>query len=330
MTKKSRAAEGRSAQWLDANQLKADVPIWRVLEHHDLLEGMTEQGPTLRGPSPFHERGVLSVNAEKNVWNDSHGRPEIDGRPVPGNVIGLVMALEKVGFRRALEILAERYAVEHDDAIGKARTDMAAVLRSEGATRPEEGNVPFGRELQGLRYDVPLLAELGIDAATAKAWGIGLAPRGLMKGRIAVPIRNRTGQLVAYAGRSLKENDAAGEWRFPSGFRRSLELFGIDRLALDAATRQAAKEGGLTLALDPLEVVKLCREGILAAVSPMGPDLSEEQMELLLDPDLNPTARVTLAAGEGQRGEAAAHAWAKALLRRAWLRYGPPSGNEAS
>lgn len=98
-------------QWLDAESLKA-ISVRTVLEEYGLLENLTERGPTLNGPSPFSEGGILSINMEKNVWNDSWGRPEIEGRPVPGNVIGLVQAIEKVSFRRALEILSQRFAQE--------------------------------------------------------------------------------------------------------------------------------------------------------------------------------------------------------------------------
>lgn len=315
---RSRDSQNRD-QWLDAEQLKA-VPVRRVLEAHGLLESMTERGPTVSGPSPFSEGGTLSVNFEKNVWNDSQGRPQIEGRAVPGNVIGLVQALEKVGFRRALEILAERYVEEQSDEIRKARAEMAATLRREGMEAKAEGNTPFGTELKGLKPDVPFLSEAGIPAALAKAWGVGWCSRGLLRGRIAFPIRRADGTVMAYAGLSPKPGEAEERWRFPSGFQRSLELFGIERVHQDQAVLQQALEQGLTLAEDPLEVLRLVQSGMLAVVSPMGPELGEPQIAMLLDPKINPTGRLTLAGSEASR-----RAWAKVLIRRAWVRYVEPS-----
>src|SRR5690606_8149962 len=123
-------ARDRQDQWLDAETLKA-VSVRDVLESYKLLDGLTERGSTLNGPSPFSDGGILSVNLEKNVWNDSWGRPQIDGRVVPGNVIGLVQAIEKVPFRRALEILHERFADPHKGAADETRARTGAALRSE-------------------------------------------------------------------------------------------------------------------------------------------------------------------------------------------------------
>jgi DNA primase len=311
-------------QWLDAESLKS-VSVRAVLEEYGLLKNMTERGPTMNGPSPLSEGGVLSINLEKNVWNDSWGRPEIDGRPVPGNVIGLVQAIERVSFRRALEILSQRFAQEPRDQGNQTREQTAAVLRQESVEAKREGNTPFGKELKGLKADVPFLQEAGISPELAKAWGVGWCSRGLLRGRIAFPIRRADGMVMAYVGLSPKAEDPEGLWRFPSGFQRSLELFGIDRIHADEVVRQQALEHGLTLADDPLEVLRLQQDGVLTAVSPMGSKLSAEQIAMLLDPKINPTGRLTLA------GKLYRYAWATDLIRRAWVRYaGPSDDNKTS
>ncbi len=306
---------GSQGKWLSAEQLKS-IPLRRVLENYDLLQGLTEKGPTASGPSPFGE-GTLSVNLEKNVWNDSHGRPEFEGRVVPGNVIGLVMAVEQVGFRRALEILDERHKAERSEEVKQVRREMAAALRKEGVQAKDEGNEPFGKELQGLKPDVPFLQEAGISPELAKAWGVGWCSRGLLRGRIAFPIRRPDGTVAGYVGLSPRPDEPEGRWRFPSGFQRSLELFGIDRVHRNQDAHQEALERGLTLAEDPLEVLRLVQAGTLAVVSPMGAELGAPQIVLLLDPTINPTMRLTLAGSEACRV-----AWMKVLVGRAWVRYG--------
>lgn len=313
--------------WLDAEQLKS-VSIRQVLESYCLLDRLTERGPTLVGPSPFSDGGQLSVNLEKNVWNDSYGRPEVDGRIVPGNVIGLVQALEGVPFRQALEILNDRFMraaaepVDPVEAGAQTRARTSAALRRESVDAKARGNTPFGKELQGLKADVPFLRSLGISPELAKAWGVGWCSRGLLRGRIAFPVRSADGTVMAYVGLATKV-DEIELWKFPSGFQRSLELFGIDRVHRDETLRQQAIEHGLVLAETPLEVLRLQSEGQPRAVlSPMGPELSEAQLAMLLDPTINPTARLTLT-GEGSR-----RAWASVLIRRAWVRFADLSGSD--
>ena len=323
MTNKRSSGEKSRDQWLDAEVLKA-VPIRDVLERYGLLEGLVQRGPTASGPSPFSAGGVLSINETKNVWNDSWGRPEIEGRTAPGNVIGLVQAIEGVTFRRALEILHERFSQTPNAEVTTTRAKAATALRREGVEAKREGNVPFGKELKGLKADVPFLREAGLSPELAKAWGVGWCSRGLLRGRIAFPIRAADGTVMAYTGLSPKADDEEGRWKFPSGFQRSLELFAIDRLHTDEAARQQALEQGLTLAEDPLEALRLQASGVLTAVSPMGPELSEAQLAMLLDPTINPTRRLTLASDAFRRS------WAKALIWQAWVRYAKPSDDESS
>lgn len=322
MTTPRTSGPGPQGDWLDANALKA-ISVRDVLQRHGLLERLVERGPTASGPSPFTEGGTLSINTAKNVWNDSRGRPEIDGRTVPGNVIGLVQAIERVPFRRALEILHERFAVQLNLETASTRARAASTLRQESVEAKREGNTPFGKELKGLKPDIPFLRENGISPDLAKSWGVGWCSRGLLRGRVAFPIRSVDGTVMAYVGLSPKAEEEEGRWKFPSGFQRSLELFAIDRIHDDELVRQQAHERGLVLAEDPFEVLRLARSEVLAVVSPMGPELSDVQLERLLDPSINPTRRITLLAGEAYR-----RTWAKALIRRAWVRYAEPAGDQ--
>lgn len=313
------APEARGDHWLDADTLKS-VSVRRVLDEYGLLEGVSERGSTLSGPSPFKGSGTLSINLAKNVWNDSAGRPEIEGRTVPGNVIGLVQAIERVPFRRALEILSERFGGQRADDGARTRAKAEATLRAEGVTAKAEGNTPFGKELKGLKADVPFLQNAGIGPELAKARGVGWCSRGLLRGRIAFPIRSASGTVIAYAGMSPK-TDEPELWKFPTGFHRSLELFGIEKVHQDETVRDRAHELGIVLVEDPFQALRLeaSQAGAQAIVSPMGPELGEAQLAMLLDPAINPTGRLTLMAGEVPR-----RLWAKVLIRRAWIRYADP------
>ena len=49
-----------------------------------------------------------------------------------------------------------------------------------------------------------------------------------MHDRIVIPIHNREGELVAYAGRSIDGSEP--RYKFPAGFHKSLELFNLHRV----------------------------------------------------------------------------------------------------
>jgi hypothetical protein len=51
-----------------------------------------------------------------------------------------------------------------------------------------------------LEHDHVTVEALGLAPETAEALGIGYAPRGRMKGYVAIPIRLPTGELTGYIG----------------------------------------------------------------------------------------------------------------------------------
>jgi hypothetical protein len=77
---------------------------------------------------------------------------------------------------------------------------------------------PKAQELKALDY---LIAQcervqaLGLPAHVATAIGAGYAPRGILAGRIALPLRLPSGKLVAYVGIGL---DLEPEVKFPKQF----------------------------------------------------------------------------------------------------------------
>jgi hypothetical protein len=56
-----------------------------------------------------------------------------------------------------------------------------------------------------LEYDHPYLRERGFTDETIKTFGLGYCHRGLMKGRIAIPLHDAKGALIGYAGRIVDE-----------------------------------------------------------------------------------------------------------------------------
>lgn len=71
------------------------------------------------------------------------------------------------------------------------------------------------KELEYLKAQCERVQTLGLPAHVARAIGAGYAPRGIMAGRIAIPLRTPSGKLVAYVGIGL---DLEPEIKFPKQF----------------------------------------------------------------------------------------------------------------
>jgi DNA primase catalytic core len=138
----------------------------------------------------------------------------------------------------------------------------------------EAGNKALRFEMTGIDYSHPYLAARGISRDTAEAFGVGYFPgRGLMTGRIVVPIRNEAGELVAYAGRSLEGEEP--RYLFPCGFRKSQVLFNLHRLATrDCSNPVIVVEGFF-------DCLKVHQAGFPHVVALMGVALSGVQQKLL-------------------------------------------------
>ena len=328
MTHKNKeSSEG--SPWIDVSEIKRLVSIEAVLGHYGVLGKLKKRGAQLTGHSPFREddsRPSFSVNVERGVWNDLGGRPAgPDGREVPGNVVGLVMAFERCSFRDALLCLNEKFigTVSSEEAVAReTRGKAQEAMRQEEAEIKE--NVPFGQELKGLRTaGVRYFEDKGITEETVKAFGAGYCSRGLMKSRVVFPVRNVKEDVVAYAGRAVRDDQekSQGKYRFPTGFKKHLELYNIDRVANDAETRKAVRDFGVVLVEGFTDVMRLCQHGFLNVVALMGTDFHEAQKKMLTDPQLNPTRRVTLFLDNDEAGKKGRREIAQALIYDAFVRY---------
>jgi DNA primase len=77
------------------------------------------------------------------------------------------------------------------------------------------------------------LAERGLSADVVSEFGLGYCSRGVMAGRICIPIHNERSELVAYAGRWPGEAVPDGQERYklPAKFQKSGVLFNLHRVS---------------------------------------------------------------------------------------------------
>ncbi len=327
MPKKSRK---RGAGWVDFAAVKRQVTLEQVLEHYGLLAGLEEKDDGYCGPCPFHEGESprpFHVSTSKNAWY-CHSCEE------GGNVLDFAARMEDVSIRKAAQILAEAFGLEgaqkprrrrrkrrdaesSAEEAAPAETDALSGPLSasddppKGLGTPSEGdseaaaeeNKPLGFSLQ-LDPGHELLQPLGFDRATVERFEAGYCRRGMMTGRLAVPIHSPTGELLAYAGWGL---DGETGWRFPPKFHRQLELYNLHRAG------EAASEEGLVVVADILDVWRLA--GAENVVALMGETMSDRQ-EALITSFAGELQRITLVLpASGQRDKLAARLASQVFVR---------------
>jgi DNA primase len=160
-------------------------------------------------------------------------------------------------------------------------------------------NLPLKFDLKNLDHSHPYLKERGFTQATLEYFGVGHhSGKGIMAGRIAIPIANAEGQIVAYVGRwpGSEPPEAEGKYRLPLGFHKSLEIFNLHR------AKACAREHGLVIVEGYFDVMRLFQYGVCHAVAVMGSTISEAQEQLILDA-VGPQGRVTLCFDGDQSGQ---------------------------
>lgn len=121
----------------------------------------------------------------------------------------------------------------------------------------------------------PYLLGRGLSPEIVEPFGLGFCDRGLMRGRIAIPIHDEEGCLIAYAGRWATEEVPAGQLRYllPRGFQKQLVLFNLHRLR---------GERSLVMVESYWSVFRLGSLGA-PAVALMGRELSVAHIDLLIN-----------------------------------------------
>jgi len=147
-------------------------------------------------------------------------------------------------------------------------------------TTPETAKVnpPLKFALKSLDPAHPYLIERGFTMETIAHFGVGLCTgKGIMAGRIAIPIHNEQGELVAYAGRwPGNPPDGEGKYKLPTGFHKSLVVYNLHR------AKDQAKDQGLIVVEGFFDCMRLHQAGISNVVALMGSSLSDQQEALIV------------------------------------------------
>lgn len=274
------------SSFIDFRSVKAAITMEQVLQHYGLLDRFKKGTDSLSGPCPIHKGEnptQFRISLSKNIWNCfsecKHG----------GNVLDFIAEMEDVTIHAAALKAIEWFQLDPasmssnadgGDQPGESATSTASpakpVVTQPAPPENNTPNPPLKFRLDKLQRDHPYLAERGLTLETIVDFGVGFCTKGMMEGRIAIPIHNPEGQVVAYAGRCLGEpkGDTA-KYKLPPGFRKSLELFNLDRALKEPV------EAPLVVVEGFFGCMKLHQCGCRKVVALMGSTLSVAQEELL-------------------------------------------------
>jgi DNA primase len=140
-------------------------------------------------------------------------------------------------------------------------------------------NPPLKFALKSLDPEHVYLTERGFAPETIAVFGVGMyTGKGIMAGRIAIPIHNELGELVAYAGRWPGiPPEGEGKYKLPTGFHKSLVVYNLHR------AQEHAKDAGLIVVEGFFDAMRVWQAGFPNVVALMGSALSEAQEELLVN-----------------------------------------------
>ena len=276
-------------KFVDFKAIKAAITMEQLLGHYNILDQFKRTGDSLNGPCPIHKGSnptQFRVSTTKNIWNCfsdcEHG----------GNALDFICKMEKCSIHAAALKAIEWFnldpeAMAASDDKAEATEPKASAPAPKPAPKPAttpkftpENNVPNAPlkfRLDKLERTHPYLTEQrGLTPETIVDFGIGFCSKGMMADRIAIPIHNAKGEVVAYAGRFVGEPpEGTPKYKLPAGFRKSQELFNIDRAVKEPADLPLVIVEGF------FDAMKLHQHGCRKVVALMGSTLSAAQEELI-------------------------------------------------
>lgn len=215
--------------WVDFRALRKSLSFEKVLEQYGVAvrrkPGNRHVGPC---PLPTHtgkkRSPSFSAKLGFGVWHCfSCG--------AGGNVLEFAVRMEgldpanRQDLRKVALQLQERYGVPSPVPEPERRAREAAARTPDTrASLPVIVNPPLDFELKDLDYEHPYLRDRGFYPETIRHFGLGYCNRGLMKGRVVIPLHDSQGRLIGYAGRLVDDAavcDRSPKYLFPGNRERN-------------------------------------------------------------------------------------------------------------
>lgn len=220
---------------------------------------MTQKGDQWRGPCTACQSGgvrALVITQSKAAFYCFAAQSGGDAIALAAHIRGETMKE------------AAHWIVGADTSLAKGKT------KADTVPNERKGN-EGGRALKPLTYlepDHEALKHLGISPETLEQFGAGYAPKGIMRGRLAIPIRDWDEVLIAYAGYAVSDEQQP-KLIFPTGFDPEAHLFNADRVG----------EGELVLARDPVSVLAASENGVGNVICLLTSEKSAGQLRMVAE-----------------------------------------------
>jgi DNA primase len=239
---------------IDFVELKERVSIEQAADMLGIK--LKKKGAQLRGQCP-----VCKDNSDRAfVITSAKGLYYCFGKcSKGGDAITLAANVRKCSLREAAEFLADKGGVSSAPAKNDSSCHNSPQPMTERGLKP----------LDYLQASHEAVQALGVSPETCAQFAAGYAPKGIMRGRFAIPIHDRAGTLLAYCGRAV--NDESPSLTFPNGFDSRAAIFNAQRIV----------EGDLFLVRDPLQVLTAHENGIENVVAFLTENVTAQQLEQL-------------------------------------------------
>jgi len=276
--------------------------IGNLLRELDIVEvissyiDLKRSGNNYKANCPFHpdDTPSLFVSPQKGIW-------KCFGCGVGGDFIKFVALYENLSYTQAALEIAKKYGIRLE--IGGRSSDASKIIEAIALVSDIYAK-NLGRNKDAVEY----LRERGIDSYILKKFKIGFSENGgevveklreaglleyyertgnliksdefykdMFRNRIVIPIRDERGNIVAFAGRSIR-GETPKYVNSPESevFKKSRVLFGFYE------GREYIRESETVVITEGyFDVLSLFQKGIRFAVAAMGTALSEDHAKLI-------------------------------------------------
>lgn len=185
--------------YVDYRELKKAVSMTAILEWLGIT--LKPEGKTFRGECPFCHKGgdrAFVATPSEHLYfchHEGYGKDTLD----------LVARMHNLSTREAAIEIAEHFGFGTVKSTAHAETSSTTSSKS----RQQSGEL---KPLEHLKFDHEVLDALGIPKAVAEAIGVGVPSKGVIRNRLAIPIRLSDGTLLGYFGLAISAEQMPLLW----------------------------------------------------------------------------------------------------------------------
>jgi len=295
--------------WVNFKELRARLSFEKVLERYGVE--VKRKGKQHHGycPLPNHNGKKNSPSFSANL---TKGIFQCFGCGAKGNTLDFAVLMEKLDPGNGDDVRSIALKFQKEFNLAEPKPEKPEKLKSEPELLPQEPtkqvivNAPLDFELKRLDPNHPYLEKRGFDKETIARFGLGFASKGMLAGRIAIPIHNPQGTLVGYAGRIVDDRAISEEhprYKFPPPRERDGKVYEFQKLKLLYNAHRIRKPVENLIVVEGFSSVWwLTQMGFPNSVALMGWVSSEEQTRIITDL-VSPTGRVWLMSDGDESGK---------------------------